>query len=69
MREKRTSVTNSHNKSYEVKEKNGKFDHKTFDFFEDCQHFVNFCKKKSYEMICGAAQITSSSKLFCFLFF
>ena len=69
MREKKTLVTNSQNKTNEKNGKRGKFDHKTFDFLEDCEHFVNFCKKKSYERIYDAAQLTSSSKSFCFLLF
>ena len=68
MRKKKASVANSQIKTEDTKEKRRKFCHKPLEFIDDCENYVEFCKKMSYEWIYGEAQsfneFMSSSKIF-----
>ena len=68
MRKKKTSVANSQINTDDTKEKRRKFGHKPLDFHEECENYVEFCQKMSYEWIYGEAQsfneFKSSSKIF-----
>ena len=46
MCKKPTLVANSHKKTDQIKEKQRKADRKQLDLHEDCENFVNFCKKR-----------------------
>lgn len=65
MHSKRNTEANFQEKANETKEKRRKLDHIHLDFHEDCENFVNFCEKNSYECIYGKAKpfkiLTSSS--------
>ena len=56
MCKKPTLVANSHKKTDQIKEKQRKADRKQLDLHEDCENFVNFCKKKSLNCINGETQ-------------